>query len=93
MEKFHKGFGALFGKRVEEEGADEGEDAGTKNDFETSWGWVFNAKRVADFENITMEATYGLGVIQFLNDLVYLKEFEADQLQRVKKDSRYGNTE
>jgi len=40
---------------------------------------------VADFERISIEQVWSLGVIHFLNDLLYLKlkqQFDADQYRR-----------
>ena len=81
MERFNKGFGALFGERVESEGDEQYEDSGS---FEKLFGWVYNAKRVADFENISLDACFNLGCIQFLNDLIYLKEFEQNEKRLIK---------
>ena len=81
LERFNKEFGALFGKRDEQEGD---EDGGDEDDFEKSFGWLYNCKRVADYENITLDSCFRLGVIQFLNDLVYLKEYEAHERKMIK---------
>jgi hypothetical protein len=51
---------------------DEGFEGGTG--FTEQWGWYINLKEVADFENITFEKAQELGVINFLNDLAYLKD-------------------
>jgi hypothetical protein len=61
------------------DGADELEEAGQKKsatieeNFASNWGWVFNAKQVSEFEGIPLDQVYDLSVIQFLNDLSYLK--------------------
>ena len=61
------------------EGGDELEKAGQKKsatieeNFASNWGWVFNAKQVSEFEAIPLDQVYDLSVIQFLNDLSYLK--------------------
>lgn len=39
------------------------------------WGWVVSAKEVADFENCTVTEAYKLPIIQFLNTLAYLKDY------------------
>ena len=60
-------------------GGDELEETGQKKSatieesFASNWGWVFNAKQVSEFENIPLDQVYDLSVIQFLNDLSYLK--------------------
>jgi len=81
LERFNKQFGALFGERVESEG-DEVE--GVEDDFGKRFGWIFNAKKAADFENITLDECYELGVVQFLNDLIYLKEYESHERRMIK---------
>jgi hypothetical protein len=61
------------------DGGDELEKVGQKKSatieesFASNWGWVFNAKQVSEFENIPLDQVYDLSVIQFLNDLSYLK--------------------
>ena len=58
---------------------DEFEETGQKKSatieesFASNWGWVFNAKQVSEFEGIPLDEVYNLSVIQFLNDLSYLK--------------------
>lgn len=40
---------------------------------------------VADFEGVSLEQVWGIGVIQFLNDLLYIKfkdKHDADQYRR-----------
>ena len=81
LERFNKQFGALFRPADREEG---GEPEGLTDDFEARYGWIFSAKRVADFENISLDQCFGLGVIQFLNDLSYLKEFEQHERKMIK---------
>jgi hypothetical protein len=61
------------------DGADEFEETRQKKsatieeNFASNWGWVFNAKQVSEFEAIPLDQVYDLSVIQFLNDLSYLK--------------------
>jgi hypothetical protein len=57
-----------------------------------SYGWYFNAKQVADFENITVSQAFELNVIQYLNILSYLKaksEYDAEQQKKMMK--RYAH--
>lgn len=49
------------------------------------YGWIYQAELVSNYEKITLEATYELPTIQFLNDLAYLKakgEYEAEQVKK-----------
>jgi hypothetical protein len=43
---------------------------------------------VADFENISLDQAYELGVIQFLNDLSYLKEKDAHDQRLIKNATK-----
>lgn len=49
------------------------------------WGWVHNTKQVADFENITIIQAYQLPIIQYLNDLAYLKDYNKYQDLKYKQ--------
>ena len=51
----------------------EGGSGGDIDNFTKHFGWLYNAKMVADFEGIPVESVWGLKVIHFLNDLLYLK--------------------
>ena len=42
--------------------------------FTENFGWIYSAKQVAEMEGIPLDAVYDLSVIQFLNDLAYLKQ-------------------
>lgn len=81
MAKFNNRFKGLFEQGDVEEGGEQPDD---RNYFEARFGWIFNAKRVADFENIKLEDCFNLGVIQFLNDLVYLREWDNNEKRMIK---------
>jgi len=49
------------------------------------WGWVHSTKQVADFENITVSEAYNLKVIQYLNTLAYLKDYNKHKEAEFKK--------
>jgi len=49
------------------------------------WGWVFSTKQVADFQNITVNEAYDLRVIEYLNTLAYLKDYNKDKEAQYKK--------
>lgn len=66
-------FTALFSERDEEQWDDgEGSNGGVDK-FTEHFGWIYNAKMVSEFENIKLSEVWELPVIQFLNDLSYLK--------------------
>jgi hypothetical protein len=81
LEKFNKQFGGLFGKGGGEQGIEPDEDT---RYFEKNFGWVYNAKKVADFENVPLNHVWDFGVFQFLNDLTYLKEFEDNERKMIR---------
>ena len=49
------------------------------------WGWVFSTKQVADFQNITVNEGYEMRVIEYLNTLAYLKDYNKDKEAQLKK--------
>jgi hypothetical protein len=51
------------------------------NGFNEQYGWIYSAKKVAEFEGIKLDEAYDLPIIQAFNDLSYLKahqEYEAE---------------
>ena len=79
---------ALFGK-ADSAAGDKGGNGGTAADlFIETFGWVANAKMVAEHEAVPIESVWGLGVLHFLNDLLYIKmksEYDAEQYKRESK--------
>jgi len=73
LRRFNKQFTGLF--EIRDEGEDTGEPVEqTDGGFDQRYGWIYNTKRIADFEGVTMDEAYDLCVMQALNDLAYLKE-------------------
>ena len=58
---------------------------GEGSPFMERWGWVFSTKQVADFSNITVNQTYDLNVIEYLNILAYLKDYNKHKDNEYKK--------
>jgi hypothetical protein len=59
--------------------------------FSKDYIWLFNAKSVAEFEQISIDEVWELPIIQFLNDLGYLKyknKWDADKYKEITKKSR-----
>jgi len=55
--------------------------------FMRNFGWQYCAKSVADYENITVNQSYELTTIQFLNTLSYLKaktDYDKEQHRKLK---------
>ena len=73
IQRINASYPALFDKRNDEEGDSEGRSDGDVDEFAKHFGWLYNAKMVADFEGIPVESVWNLKVIHFLNDLLYLK--------------------
>ena len=48
------------------------------------FGWQYNAGLVAERERITLDQAYNLPYLQFLNDLAYIKAYEA-HLREINK--------
>lgn len=75
---FHKGFGRLF--HADPDGDDD-EEGGERdpNSFNERFGWMYAAKRVSDFEGISLWECYERDTMSFLNHMVYLNEFDKHQ--------------
>lgn len=56
---------------MEEE--DEEPDESPVDGFTGTYGWIYSAEQVADYERIKLSETFDLPVVQFLNGLSYLK--------------------
>jgi hypothetical protein len=70
LNKFNLEYKGLLGidEEVDEELVPE------QNKFNNRYGWIYSAKKVADFEGIPLEKAFDLPVRQAFNDLAYLKE-------------------
>lgn len=71
----NESYPALFDKRSNEEGNEQDGSDGINNEFQQSFGWLFNAKMVAEFEGIPISEVWDLTAVNFLNDLLYLKKY------------------
>ena len=82
FEILNKKFDRLFNQQVENEGV----TGNRTHEFQKSFGWIYNCKMVAEFEGLSMNETWELPIIQFLNDLTYIKikgEMEAEQERKL----------
>ena len=51
-----------------------------------NYGWIYQAKLVAEHEGIILEKAFDLNTLQFLNNLAYIKaknEYDREQLKKV----------
>jgi hypothetical protein len=56
--------------------------------FSKYYGWIYSATQVAEHERITLDSAFELPVLQFLNDLAYLKmkhKVERKQIEEAYK--------
>ena len=55
--------------------------------FMEKFGWIYQATIVAEHEKIKLDEVYELPIIQFLNDLSYLKAknaYDNEQLKQIR---------
>jgi hypothetical protein len=81
FKEFNDKYKGLFG--VSEDG--EQEDKADNDDFNNRYGWIYSAKKVAEFEGITLEKAFDLPVIQSFNDLAYLKSLSQYESELAKR--------
>jgi hypothetical protein len=81
IKKLSDEYGGLFGIEDMEQ-----EDLKPlSNGFNEQYGWIYSAKKVAEFEGIKLDEAYDLPIIQAFNDLSYLKahqEYESEINQK-----------
>jgi hypothetical protein len=85
IKKLNEGYKGLFGI----EDLEEDEYKPLTNGFNEKYGWIHSAKKVSEFEGITLEKAFDLPIVQALNDLSYLKalqEYEHEINKRQLKD-------
>ena len=90
LRDFNIGCGELFGQ-----GTDEGDDESPRQgsdaeSFDGRFGWLYNAKQVADFEGISLDECFEKDVTSFLNYLIYLKAYSSHQ-EKLMKNARNTN--
>jgi hypothetical protein len=82
-----RSFSGLFGKGDDGEGSDNGISARGGSNFMRDFGWQYCAKSVADYENISVNQSYELTTLHFLNTLSYLKakaDYDKEQHRKLK---------
>ena len=72
--EFNTRFKGLFGNSNEPTDEEPVEQDAVAANFLKSFVWIYNAKIVSEHEGIELDKVYDLPVIQFLNDLNYLKQ-------------------
>jgi hypothetical protein len=82
-----KRFGALFDKGIDEND-DSGQGSGGSNSFAANYGWIYSTKQVKEFEGITLDQAYDLNILQYLSDLVYIKEEQKNERRMMEEIRR-----
>lgn len=88
IRELDKLFPILFGAGVERSD-DQGPGNNIEEVFQRHYGWTYSAVLVAEHERITLDQAYELPVLQFINDLAYLKmkgKMEKAQFDKLKKN-------
>jgi hypothetical protein len=85
-----KEFKGLFGPTDGDGGSDEEGSRGGVSGFMHHYGWIYQAKLVADHEGITLDQAFNLSVLNFLNDLAYLKAKTEHDNELIRKS--YGKS-
>jgi hypothetical protein len=82
-----RSFSGLFGQGDDGQGNGVGDSTKGGSNFMRDFGWQYCTKSVADHENITVDESYELTTIQFLNTLSYLKakaDYDKEQHRKLK---------
>ncbi|CAB4153174.1 hypothetical protein UFOVP617_55, partial [uncultured Caudovirales phage] len=85
IQQLDKEFKGLFDSGDDESEHDEVSGRETVHPFMRNYGWIYQAKLVAEHEGIRLEQVYSLKTIQFLNDLAYLKSKAEHEREQLKK--------
>jgi len=88
ISSINENYPALFDTRTKSEGDGGGESGGDIDNFVINFGWLSNAKMVAEFEAIPLEQVWNLGVIHFLNDLLYIKMKNKADAEQYKNSTK-----
>ena len=82
-----KKFGALFNERAVEDN-NGGQDQGGSNSFAAHYGWIYSTEQVAELERISLDAAYDMNILQYLSDLVYIKEKQKNERKMMEEIKR-----
>ena len=86
IQQLDKEFKGLFDKGDDDEGDDQISGRENIHPFMRNYGWIYQAKLVAEHEGIILEKAFDLNTLQFLNNLAYIKaknEYDREQLKKV----------
>jgi len=85
LQKFNRSYSALFDPADDEEGSDIEPGEKADDGFHRRFGWIYQTELVAELERIKLDDVYDLGIVNVLNDLVYLKAKKAHEAEMMKK--------
>jgi hypothetical protein len=80
-------FKGLFGEPIESSEDEPIRVRESGKRFMDTYGWIYQAAIVAEHEKVKLDEVYDMPVLQFLNDLAYLKakqDYEQQQIKNLK---------
>ena len=87
IKRLDSSFAGLFDGAVRN-----GDEPGTSETggrtFADHYGWIYSTQQVAEFERISLEQSYELPILQYLNDLVYIKakrDYDNEMIEKLKR--------
>lgn len=69
-----------------------GEGSGL-NDFVKHWGWIYVVFQMAEFYRCSREDIYNVCLIEFYNDLAFMKDkgrYDIHVLEKQMQENKYG---
>ena len=84
VQKFLSGYEGLFDQPIDEGGGGSSGSSANDTGFNSLYGWFYSTKQVAEFNGISMDEAYKLPVVQAMNDLSYLKAYNAHMKAKYK---------
>ena len=90
LSRFNEQYRGLFGLIDEDDQGEQKESKNPETIFIENFGWIYSAKQVADMERIPLDSVYDLPVVQFLNDLSYLKQKRLVDEYQYKQSTEKG---
>jgi hypothetical protein len=81
---FNRSYKGLLGGGDDQTGEDTDGSGDLVEKFNKRYGWMYSTKQVAEFERITVDQTYQLGVVHVMNVLSYLKAKEANDKELIR---------
>ena len=74
IQRINEGFPSLLSPTGDSEGGNGGGGDEVFERFTKRFGWISTAERVAEVERIELNKVWELPTVQFLNDILYIRE-------------------